>query len=67
MTEILTKILVLRAKVGTQKRILLQKIDFKSAFRQVGVAPDRAAAFVYRPPLTAVRVAREPRVVVKRW
>ena len=45
--EVITRILGLRAKYGTQKRILLQKIDVKSAFRQVGVAPDRAAAFVY--------------------
>ena len=35
-------------KFGTQKRILLPKMDVKSAFRQVGVAPDRAGAFAYR-------------------
>ena len=33
---------------GTQKRILLPKMDVKSAFRQVGVAPHRAAAFAYQ-------------------
>ena len=48
MTEIITRILGLRAKYGTQKQILLQKMDVKIAFRQVGVAPDRAAAFAYR-------------------
>ena len=48
MTEIITRIRGLRAKFGTQKRILLQKMDTKSAFREVGVAPDRAAAFDYR-------------------
>ena len=46
--EIITRILGLRAKYGTQKRILLQTMDVKSASRQVGVAPDRAAAFAYR-------------------
>ena len=47
MTEITTRILGLRAKFGTWKQILLQNIDAKSAFRQVAVAPDRAAAFTY--------------------
>ena len=46
--EVITRILGLRAKYGTQKRILTQKMDVKSAFRQVGVAPDRAAVFAYR-------------------
>ena len=41
MMEVITRILGLRAKYGTQKRILLQTMDVKSAFRQVGVAPDR--------------------------
>ena len=69
MKEIITRILGLRAKYGTQKRILLQKMDVKSEFRQVGVAPDRAAAFAYRledlvfVDILAVRMAREPRVV----
>ena len=48
MTEIIARILGLRAKFGTQKRILLQKMDVKSAFRQVGIAPGGAAAFAYR-------------------
>ena len=48
MTEVITRILGLRAKYGTQKRILLQKMDVKSAFRQVGDVPDRPAAFAYR-------------------
>ena len=47
ITHIITRILGLRAKFGTQKRILLQKMDVKSAFRQVVVAPDRAVAFAY--------------------
>ena len=46
--EVITRFLGLRAKYGTQKRILLQKMDVNSAFRQVGIAPDRAAAFAYR-------------------
>ena len=33
MTEIITRILGLRAKFGTQKRTLLQNMDVKSAFR----------------------------------
>ena len=33
---------------GTGRRNLLQRIDIKNAFRQVGVAPDRAATFAYR-------------------
>lgn len=43
-TEIITQILSL---LGTGK-IILQHMDAKSAFRQVGVAPDRAAAIAYR-------------------
>lgn len=48
VTEVITRILGLRTKYGTQKRILLQKMDAKNAFRQVGVAPDRAVAFMYQ-------------------
>ena len=48
MTEIVTPILGLRAKFGEEKRIFLQTMDVKSAFRQVGVAPGGAAAFAYR-------------------
>lgn len=29
-------------------RILLQKMDAKSVFQQMGIAPDQAAAFSYR-------------------
>ena len=46
--EVITRFQELRVKYGTQERILLQKMDVKSAFRQVGVAPDRTAAFAYR-------------------
>lgn len=46
-TEIFTRILGLRVKIGTRTRSLLQNIDVKSAFRQVGVAPYRAMAFAY--------------------
>ena len=46
--EVITRIPGLRAKYGTQKRILLKNMDVKSAFRQVGVAPDREAAFAYQ-------------------
>ena len=49
MTEISARILGLRANFGTQKRILLQKLDVRSAVRQVGIAPGGAAAFAYRP------------------
>ena len=48
MAEIITRILGLRAKFGRRKRNLLPKMDVKSAFRQVGVPPDRATAFAYR-------------------
>ena len=48
VTEIMTRILGLQAKFGTKKQILLQRMDVKTAFRQVSVTPDRAAAFAYR-------------------
>lgn len=48
MSEIITRILGLRAKFGTQNRILPHTIDAKSGFQQVRVAPDRAAAFANR-------------------
>lgn len=48
MTETITRILELRAEFGTEKRTLFQNIDVKSAFRQVGFAPNRVTAFVYR-------------------
>ena len=47
-TEIISQILGLRAKCVRRKRNLLRNMDVKSAFRQVGVPPDRATAFVYR-------------------
>lgn len=45
MTEIITQILGLQVKFGTQKRIAFQNIDVKSAFRKLAGAPDRAAMF----------------------
>lgn len=48
MTEIITWTPGLRAKLGTRKQILLHEMDVKITFRQVGVTPDREAAFTYR-------------------
>ena len=48
ITEIITRVVRLRAKVWTRKRTLLLNIDVKSAFRQVDVAPDQAVAFACR-------------------
>lgn len=48
MIDIITQILGLRVKFWTQKCILLQKMDTKNAFQQMGMAPDRTATFVYR-------------------
>lgn len=47
MTKIITRIRELWAKAGTQKRILLQMMDAKSKFWQVGITSGRAAAFAY--------------------
>lgn len=43
-----TRILGFWAKIGAQDRVLLQTMDAKSAFQQVGVAPDQEEAFAYR-------------------
>ena len=40
-------ILGLRAKFSINSRILIQKMDVKSAFRHIGVHPAGAAAFGY--------------------
>ena len=37
----------LRVKFGRKKRIPIQRMDVKSAFRQVGVDPAGAVAFKY--------------------
>ena len=45
--QIIKRVLGLRDKFGTGRRILIQKLDVKSAFRQVGVDPAKAAEFEY--------------------
>ena len=47
MKNIIKRILGLRAKFGTNRRIIIQKMDAKSAFRQIGVDPAGVAAFGY--------------------
>lgn len=42
------RILGLRAKFGSQKRILLQEMDVKSVFQHVGIAPGGTVTFAYR-------------------
>ena len=48
LDAILKRVLGLRAKFGVRARILIQKMDVKSAFRQVTVDPDGASCFAYR-------------------
>lgn len=48
MIDIITQVLRLQATAGNWKRILLQKMDIKRAFRSMGVALDRTAAFPYQ-------------------
>ena len=45
MLQIVRSILGLRVKFGRKKRIPIQRMDVKSAFRQVGVDPAGAVAF----------------------
>ena len=47
MKDIIKRILRLRATFGTNRRILIQKMDVKSAFRKIGVDPVGAASFGY--------------------
>lgn len=47
-TKIIRRILGLRGKIRTGKGLLLQKMDVKSVFRQVGITLNRATAFAYR-------------------
>ena len=47
MGQIIKRVLGLRDKFGTGKRILIKKMDVKSVFRQVGVDPAGAANFGY--------------------
>ena len=47
MGQIIRRGLGLRGKFGTGRRILIPKMDVKSAFRQVGVDPAGAANFGY--------------------
>lgn len=46
--EIITRILGLRAKFGHRSAFCTRQIGVKSAFRQIGVVPGRATAFVDR-------------------
>ena len=47
MKDIIKRILGLRAKLGTNRRILIQTMDAKSAYRQIGMDLAGAAAFGY--------------------
>ena len=71
MGQLIQRVLGLRGKFGTGtcRRILIQKLDVKSAFRQVGADPTGAANLGYGrrghffyPLAATVRVEREPRV-----
>ena len=48
LTAIVTRILGLRGSSGHRNGSCFQRMDVKSAFRQVTVAPDRAGACAYR-------------------
>lgn len=48
MEAILKRVLGLGAKFGVNARILIQKVNVKSTFRQVGVDPDGASRYPYR-------------------
>lgn len=48
LDDVLKRALGLRAKFVVDLRILIQKMDVKSAFRHVGVDPDGASRFAYR-------------------
>lgn len=61
LDDVLKRALGLRAKFVVDLRILIQKMDVKSAFRHVGVDPDGASRFAYR--LGAFRVEKKHRVV----
>ena len=69
LTAIVTRILGLRGSSGHRNGSCFQRMDVKSAFRQVSVAPDRAGAGAYRwrisirrPPI-AVSGGKGARVV----
>ena len=47
MDQIVKRVLGLLDEVGTCRRILIQKLDVKSAIRQVGVDPAKAANVGY--------------------
>ena len=47
MNDVVVRILGLRTKFGTGRRILIQTMNVKSAFWQIGVDPAGAAAFGY--------------------
>ena len=47
MRQIMREILGARAKFGRGRRILIQKMDVKGAFRQVGVDPSAVVNFEY--------------------
>lgn len=47
LDAILKRILGLRTTLGVSVPILIQKIDVKNAFRQVGVNPDGTGRFWY--------------------
>lgn len=48
MAEIITRVLELRAKFGTQEGIQLKYMDVESAIRWIGIDLGREAAFVYQ-------------------
>lgn len=48
MTEIVTRIQGFRAKLGLQNRILLENVNVRNAFRQVGIVLNLASVFAYR-------------------
>ena len=47
MHEVLQRVLGLKVKCEDRQRILIQTVDVQSAFRQMPVDPDGAAAFPY--------------------
>lgn len=46
--EIIEKSLTLSANIGRRKQILLQEMDVKTAFRQVGITPRGEESFAYQ-------------------
>ena len=69
MGQIFKRVLELRDEFGTRRRIVIQKLDVKTAFWQVGVDPAKASnsgtggGDIVHLLAAAVRVQGEPRVV----